>query len=130
METTCAPAEPKAAIEIMSINKDVDGSTTRSYIATVAGICSGVPVGAIDVNDWQKPGGWISWVFVHQDFRRLGIARQLFEHIITDARTLGKTGLGLSVKPENESAQALYHSLGFKVCYTYEAGLLLMTMHL
>ncbi len=126
MTETCAIVEPKVAVNILTLNKDVDGSTTRSYFASV----DGRPVGAVDVNDWQKPGGWISWVFVEYDFRRQGIARQLFERIVADARLLNKTGLGLSVKPENESAQALYVSLGFRTCYTYEAGLLLMTMHL
>lgn len=126
MAENCAPVKPKVAIEIRAINKDVDGSTTRSYFATH----DGQPVGAIDVNDWQRPGGWISWVYVDEAFRRSGVARKLFARIIADARLLNKTGLGLSVKPENEPAQALYRSLGFKVCYTYEAGLLLMTLHL
>jgi ribosomal protein S18 acetylase RimI-like enzyme len=84
----------------------------------------------VDVNDWQKPGGWISWVFVDEAFRRNGIARRLLSCVMAEAMQAKKTGLGLSVKPENESAQALYMSLGFRVCYTYEAGLLLMTLHL
>ena len=113
-------------IQIRVFNKDVDGATTRSFIATI----DGQPIGSIDVNDWHKPGGWVSWVFVDENFRRQGIAKRLFERILADARASGKAGLGLCVKPENENAQALYQGLGFRICYTYDSGLYAMAIHL
>ena len=116
----------KSVVQVRAFNKDVDGATTRTFLAML----DGQPIGSIDVNDWHKQGGWVSWVFVDEQFRRQGIAKSLFERILLDARTAGKAGLGLCVKPENENAQALYQSLGFRVCYTYDSGLLAMAIHL
>jgi ribosomal protein S18 acetylase RimI-like enzyme len=113
-------------IQVRAFNKEVDGSTMRSIIA----LAGGQPVGSLDINDWHKPGGWITWVNVTECFRRQGIARRMFERALADAREAGKVGIGLSVKPENTVAQALYESLGFRVTYTYDSGLLAMTIHL
>ena len=116
----------QAVVQVLAYNKEVDGTTTRTFLAML----HGQPIGSVDVNEWQKPGGWVSWVFVAEGFRRQGVARDLFQKIIYDARQAGKTGLGLSVKDENMVAQALYASLGFRVCYAFDNGTVAMTLHL
>jgi ribosomal protein S18 acetylase RimI-like enzyme len=113
-------------VRVSAFSKEVDGTTTRTFLA----LLDGQPIGSVDINDWQKAGGWVSTVFVAEQYRRLGVARDLFQRIVLDARDAGKTGLGLSVKEENTAAQALYESLGFRVCYAFDGGTLAMTLHL
>lgn len=113
-------------IQIQHFNKEVDGSTTRVFTATL----DGQPVGSIDVSDWNKVGGWINWVFVDVNHRRKGIAKLLLHRIAADARAAGKQGLGLTVKQENTPAQALYRDLGFCPCYSFASGEIAMTLHL
>ena len=116
----------QTVVRVAAYNKEVDGTTTRTFLA----LLDGQPIGSVDVNEWQKPGGWVSWVFVDERYRRQGVARDLFQRLLLDAREAGKTGLGLSVKDENTTAQALYESLGFRVCYAFDNGTVAMTLHL
>ncbi|MBW1953122.1 MAG: ribosomal protein S18-alanine N-acetyltransferase, partial [Deltaproteobacteria bacterium] len=51
---------------------------------------------------------------VHPAYRRQGIARRLLQEALHRARGLGARQAWLEVRPSNQAAQSLYHSLGFK----------------
>jgi len=57
----------------------------------------------------------ITNVAVHPDFRERGIARQLMEVALREARNKGAQLVMLQVRTDNVAAQQLYHSLGFQV---------------
>ncbi|MEM7105003.1 MAG: GNAT family N-acetyltransferase [Bacteroidota bacterium] len=52
-------------------------------------------------------------LFVHPDFRRMGVARKLMETAIDFARSTGASGLALETAIDNGAAQPLYEALGF-----------------
>lgn len=52
-------------------------------------------------------------VFVHPDYRRSGIGRQLIARAMDEARERGVLQVHLVVSGQNPRAQALYRSLGF-----------------
>lgn len=62
------------------------------------------------------PHDYIVAVYVAESLRRLGVARQLIEHAIADAK-LQDVGITVDTTLTNESAINLYQSLGFKESY-------------
>jgi len=56
-------------------------------------------------------GSFITWLFVHPEFRRRGVASALVRHMV--ARL--ESPVTLNVASENVAACALYQRLGFKV---------------
>jgi len=56
-------------------------------------------------------GSFITWLFVHPQFRRRGVASALVRHMV--ARL--EPPVTLNVAAENSAARALYQRLGFKV---------------
>ncbi|HVB73819.1 MAG TPA: GNAT family N-acetyltransferase [Ktedonobacteraceae bacterium] len=60
--------------------------------------------------------GYVKRVIINPAYRKMGLARQLMEHIIYYARTeLSLTAIDLHVWEENIPAIRLYESLGFEV---------------
>ena len=60
--------------------------------------------------------GYVRRVIVAPDYRKLGLARQLMQHIIDYGRhELGLTAIDLHVWEQNTPAIHLYESLGFEV---------------
>ena len=66
-------------------------------------------------SDWRNGDiWWLQSVFVHPEFRRLGVFRKLLQHLEQLAEsTPGVVGLRLYVENENVRAQETYRSLGF-----------------
>jgi ribosomal protein S18 acetylase RimI-like enzyme len=60
----------------------------------------------------------IAWsirdLYVDPRRRRTGIARQLLQHVVTNAREAGALRLSLQTETDNASAQALYAAFGFQ----------------
>ena len=54
---------------------------------------------------------------VHPDYRRQGLGRQLMTFLLFQAKEKGISKVLLEVRPSNQAAIALYHSLGFKILY-------------
>jgi ribosomal protein S18 acetylase RimI-like enzyme len=73
-------------------------------------------------SDWHNGlYWWIQSVYVHQDFRRQGVFRKLYEFVKTQAENpendLKVCGFRLYVERENTVAQNTYQSLGMKESY-------------
>jgi ribosomal protein S18 acetylase RimI-like enzyme len=62
------------------------------------------------------PHDYIAAVYVAESSRRLGLARQLSEYAIADAK-LRDVGIAVDTTLTNESAKNLYQSLGFAEFY-------------
>ena len=63
-----------------------------------------------------EPHDYIVAVYVAESFRRLGVARQLIEHAMANAKLRG-VGIAVDTTVTNESAKNLYQSLGFIESY-------------
>src|SRR5262245_58274830 len=65
-------------------------------------------------SDWRN--GWFWWVqsvYVHEDARRHGVFRTLFQEVIRLANAAGNVvGIRLYVERDNRRAQQTYQSLG------------------
>ena len=113
-------------IRICHMAKTVDGDTMMSVYAVV----DNQVVGTLDVHGWHRLGGWTCWLFVHEDWRRNGIARSLLLEVDNLARLAGKKGLEIAVDVANPAAIELYESLGYVVSWQTEKELLYMSKHL
>ena len=56
-------------------------------------------------------GNYISWLFIHPNHRRKGVAQTILSHILS--KLSGK--ITLNVGKHNEAAKSLYFKFGFKV---------------
>jgi GNAT superfamily N-acetyltransferase len=63
-----------------------------------------------------EPHDYIVAVYVAESSRRLGLARQLIEYAIANAKLRG-VGIAVDTTLTNDSAKNLYQSLGFKESY-------------
>jgi ribosomal protein S18 acetylase RimI-like enzyme len=66
--------------------------------------------------DWftHKEIGWISDVYVKQEFRKNGVAKALLEQSLVEFKHIGYDDVRLNVFSFNEKAMRLYEKLGFK----------------
>ncbi len=67
-------------------------------------------------SDWRNGVfWWIQSVYVHPAFRRQGIFRRLYHHVLRQAKNAGSVcGLRLYVEKENHRAQLTYEGLGMQ----------------
>jgi ribosomal protein S18 acetylase RimI-like enzyme len=63
-----------------------------------------------------KPYINIHDIVIDEAFRRLGLGRKLLQQIGTIAAERGCCKVTLEVREDNETAKALYQSLGFEEC--------------
>ncbi|MFO0596833.1 MAG: GNAT family N-acetyltransferase [Myxococcaceae bacterium] len=68
---------------------------------------------------WQslEGSGYVRQLIVATEAQRLGVGRQLLEHVRARLKSSGATKWALNVKPENAAAIALYESLGMRRAY-------------
>lgn len=59
--------------------------------------------------------GWINYLAVHPDHRRMGLARQMMEHAEELLRAAGCPKINLQVRKTNAAVIAFYEALGFGV---------------
>jgi ribosomal protein S18 acetylase RimI-like enzyme len=59
-------------------------------------------------------------LYVDPRHRRTGIARQLLQHVLTNAREAGALRLSLHTETDNASARALYAAFGFQPIHGLE----------
>ena len=86
------------------------GQRNRTWwVAEHDGVLLGYAGGLVVDGDVQ-----ILKVAVEDAWRRRGIARELLQRVVEDARNLGATTCSLEVRASNSGAQAFYESLGLK----------------
>ena len=62
-----------------------------------------------------EPTAYVHLVAVHPDYRRKGLARQLYEHFIDEARRRGCTRLKATGHPSNQQTIQFHLSLGMSM---------------
>lgn len=80
---------------------------------------AGALAGMIFLTNLRPAVGQIRRMYVRDNFRRLGIARTLFETAIRQAREMGYAQLLLESPVSWAGAHALYHELGFEAVGMY-----------
>lgn len=111
----------------------IDPSTHEQiliFLAEVAGVAAAKaelmlpPLKATEMQEYIQEAarqpianvGYVKRVVVHPDYRKLGLARTLLQHIITFARTERTLeAIDLHVWEENAPAIRLYETLGFEL---------------
>jgi len=90
-----------------------DASRGRFFVAEMEGKVVGQLLITHEWSDWRNGDiWWIQSVYVHADFRRHGVFRELYAYVREEARTAGARGLRLYVEMDNQRAQKTYESLG------------------
>lgn len=85
-------------------------------LAVVEGEVLGQSMVTFEWSDWSNAmRWWLQSVYVHPDYRHLGIYRGLFENLCEIAKSEGAVCcFRLYVHRENSAAQAVYQKLGFQ----------------
>lgn len=100
-------------VELLQSLREVDGSAHMHFeLLDKTGI-----VASCYVEGWERPGAYLMRVHVAPTHRNQGLGTELVKAVIRAAKADGKSGLGLSVKPDNTYALLLYHKLGFTLHY-------------
>ena len=93
-------------------------ATPNHYLFNIQNAVTGDPVGVL----WlfanvaaARPSGFIYDLFIEEEFRRRGYARQAMLAVEDKARELGLASIGLHVFAHNTSAKPLYDQLGYQV---------------
>jgi ribosomal protein S18 acetylase RimI-like enzyme len=86
------------------------------FVASVDGSVVGQIMHTREWSDWRNGEiWWIQSVYVHQDYRRKGIFRALYQHLENVAQNRPDViGLRLYVENHNSSAMDVYRSLGLE----------------
>ncbi len=101
-------------------------SLCQYFIAEKAGVVIGQTMVTYEVTDWRD--GLIYWVqsvFVRAEYRRQGVYRKLYEHVLKTAKSRGDVrGVRLYVEKDNVNAQKVYEQLGMERAnyHMYEIG--------
>jgi len=111
--------------EVLPSGSEFSPAASRVNLANIIAkermLCAeidGKIVGKININAVSFTRYQIGGVFVHPDFRRLGIARRMAAEFIAPFIEEGR-GVTLFVKKNNFQAQRLYAGLGFTVTGDY-----------
>jgi len=80
-------------------------------------LVNGDPAGCVALRPAGEGTGELKRLYVHRNFRRRGIGRRLVEQVLGEARQLDYRVIQLDTLPSMTEAQALYHSLGFKLLW-------------
>jgi GNAT superfamily N-acetyltransferase len=93
-----------------------DSSKGMYYLAEADGKIVGQLMITYEWSDWRNATfWWIQSVYVHPDYRNLGIFRSLYRHVESIARKRGDIcGLRLYVDRTNTRAQQTYEALGMR----------------
>ena len=83
-------------------------------------------------SDWRNGMfWWLQSVYVRPEFRRKGVLRALYGHVLEMAKDRGVCGIRLYVEKENRTAQEAYRQLGMAraVFHMYEVDFVIARDH-
>jgi GNAT superfamily N-acetyltransferase len=90
-----------------------DANKALYFLAEMEGDVVGQCMVTYEWSDWRNgPLWWFQSVYVRADWRRRGIFRALFEHVLAEGKAAGAVGVRLYAHSENTNALATYQSLG------------------
>lgn len=95
----------------------IEASEFHVLVADRDGEVVGYVLAGIEPTSWMDlrgPCGVIHDIYVHESARRQGIARELLRRAIEWVHSKGQAQVVLFTKTNNESAQRLFTSLGFR----------------
>jgi len=93
-----------------------DPLKARYFVGEVDGRVAGMLMLTLEWSDWRNGEiWWIQSVYVHRDFRRLGVFKAIYRHVESLARQQNAVGLRLYVVHENKAAQETYRQLGMEL---------------
>jgi len=93
-----------------------DPGKGRYWVAEIADQVVGQLLITYEWSDWRNGVmWWIQSVYIHPDFRRMGVFSSLYRHVESLARADRHVcGIRLYVEDDNERAQATYLALGMR----------------
>ncbi len=93
-----------------------DSLKGRYFLACVGERIVGQMMHTFEWSDWRNGElWWLQSVYVDPEFRRRGVFRRLFQHVLNEAkRSLTVRGLRLYVENENHRAHRAYQELGLE----------------
>lgn len=97
------------------VKRIVEDPSLGFYIKATSGTeIAGCLAITCEWSDWRNGNfWWIQSVYVHPDYRRQGVFRALYDHIMTKAQsTADCCGIRLYVEKDNLRAQQTYQDLG------------------
>jgi ribosomal protein S18 acetylase RimI-like enzyme len=93
-----------------------DPLKARYFVGEIDGRLAGMLMLTLEWSDWRNGEiWWIQSVYVHPDFRRLGVFKSIYRHVEAQARQQNAVGLRLYVVHENKAAQETYRQLGMEL---------------
>ena len=92
----------------------LDPAKARYFVAEIEGRVVGQIMHTREWSDWRNGNIlWLQSVYVHEDFRRIGVFRRLVEHLRAEAQSSPDVvGIRLYVEEHNDRAAVTYDRLG------------------
>jgi len=85
----------------------------RDVEAVRAAVASGTPIGLVMLKRLEADVGYVYYVAVARDHRRMGIGRLLLEDSVQRFKTAGVREVFAGVETDNRPSEALFESEGF-----------------
>lgn len=90
-----------------------DPAKGRYFVAQADGQVVGQIMHTYEWSDWRNGMiWWLQSVYIHPDYRQLGVFRKLFEHLVDCAQQEHALGVRLYVEQHNTRAHTTYDRLG------------------
>lgn len=106
--------EDEAAEPLDSYKRMIATAPSATFGCFVGGVLVGIAGLTISPRLKLRHKGTIVGVYLQPAHRSRGLARQLIQTVIEEARQVGIVGLHLHVTVGNEAAERLYRALGFR----------------
>lgn len=93
-----------------------DESQALYFVAEIGLEIAGQVMVTFEWSDWRNGSiWWLQSVYVAPEWRRQGIFRALYDHVLHEGREAGAACFRLYVEKENSAAQEVYRRLGLRL---------------